>query len=177
MKRKMERWLAGGCLVGLLLMAVWLLWPAQTPATAQARVGRALGLALDTATVLTEQDDHGGFHGDGQTFIALQLVENSLPADLPDRAGWAALPLDHNAAVLLYGETTETASRGPYLHDEAGNPLLPPVAHGYWYFQDRQAAQGEKLSAEAVLGRPSMNWTAAVYDADARILYYMELDT
>lgn len=173
MKRKMERWLAGGCLVGLLLMAVWLLWPAQTPATAQARVGRALGLALDTATVLTEQDDHGGFHGDGQTFIALQLAENGLP----DRAGWAALPLDRNAAVLLYGETTETASRGPYLHDEAGNPLLPPVAHGCWCFRDRQAAQGEELSAEAVLGRPSMNWTAAVYDADARILYYMELDT
>lgn len=177
MKRKIARWFVGGCLAGVLLLAVWLLWPARTPATAQTRVGQALGLALDTATILSEQDDHGGFHGDGQTFIALQLAENSLPADLEDRAGWAELPLDRDAAVLLYGEETETASLGPYLHDDAGNPLLPPVTRGYWYFQDRQAAQGEGYSAEGVLGRPSMNWTAAVYDADAGILYYMELDT
>ena len=49
---------------------------------------------------------------------------------------------------------------------------MPPVKKGYYRLIDRQEQTDTSL-----LERGSFNFTVAVYDAEARVLYFGELDT
>ncbi len=51
-----------------------------------------------------------------------------------------------------------------------------PVNGWYWFF-DRHSEATDPHSADGLLGRYSMNYSAAVFDADRNTLYYYELDT
>ena len=116
--------------------------------------GRAeehLNLSLEDATVLEEWDNHGGFHGDGETFVKLSCAdgfEENLGSD------WQALPLEGAAYEYFY-------NWGGVLEDpETDEMLIPEIENGYWFYRDTGP----------------MNWELAVYDCDENILYYYEFD-
>ena len=115
------------------------------------RVETHLVLSLEDATVLEEWDNHGGFHGDGETFVKLSCAdgfEENLGSD------WHALPLEGSAYEYFY-------NWGGVLEDpETGEDLIPEIENGYWYYRDTG----------------SMNWELAIYDCDENILYYYEFD-
>lgn len=103
------------------------------------------------------EDTHGGFLGDGETFLTVSFEE---PPDwLP---GWTPLPLAENL-------------------DLAGRSLaggyFPDVRQGRYFFRDWQAKEGENADGSALFSRGSWNFTLAVYDSEAGILYYYKLDT
>ena len=72
----------------------------------------------------------------------------------------------------MWGVEDEAGSTGPLLTGSDGQPLVPAVQRGYYRLIDRHSD-----TQTPILERGSFNFTVGVYDADARILYYCELDT
>ncbi len=135
-------------------------------------VADALGLDVAGGTLLAAGDTHGGFHGDGVSCIALSFEDDRLENQLAADPAWQPLPMDDTTRALVWGVEDETGSFGPLLADGEGTPLIPPADAGYYRLIDRHADQ-----ATPILERASFNFTVAVYDAEARVLCYAELDT
>ena len=151
----------------------------QTP---QEEVSQALGIDVSSGQVISASDDHGGFHGDGTTFVQLQFSDGEALKQIEESGDWEAFPLDRTAQVLVYGVTEETGTEetgitvfqtGPYLNDSDGNLLVPEIREGYYRLIDRHAQAGES----DILDRHSFNFTLALYDTETDTLYFCELDT
>lgn len=135
-------------------------------------VEKGLGIKVDGVTHISAYDSHGGFLGDGVSRIALTFENGALEDQLAADPAWQSLPMDDTTRALVWGVEDETGSFGPLLTDGEGTPLVPPVERGYYRLIDRHSDQQSDI-----LSRGSFNFTVGVYDADARILYYCELDT
>lgn len=125
------------------------------------------GLDLSAAQFLSDDDSHGGFHGDG---VRLAVIRFDAPVDTAALAaadGWSVLPFRSDLAQLLY-EGMEgvwpSATR------------IPEIGNGYWYFLDRCSAQSSDFG-RPFIERAAYNFTTALYDADTQTLYYCEADT
>lgn len=161
--------LMGALLAAILLLAIF------GKKTVQQTLSEELGVDVTAGRLLYQADDHGGFHGDGTTYIILQFQEEDFVQELK-AAQWQRLPLEETAEILLYGHTEDNTTQGPYLQlpEEMD---LPEIRNGFWFFRDDHpdAQAGQPL--RTVLERSSVNFTAALYDADAHILYYVAQDT
>lgn len=140
----------------------------------------ALGVTLTDSTVAEHWDDHGAM-SDGTGYWRVELSQKdaaALEKQAQTGEGWHPLPVNEDVETLLYGwewqEGSELFSAGPYLTGKDGNPLLPQVEDGYWFFYDDQTKSYETAG---VLDRYSYNFIAAVYDKVAGVLYCGELDT
>ena len=140
--------------------------------TEQQTVADALGLDVSAGTVTASADSHGGFHGDGLAFLALAFSDDALKQQLAADPAWQPLPMDDTTQALVWGLEEGSYSFGPLLTGDGGEPLVPEVEAGCYRLIDRHRDKDTPL-----LERASFNFTVAVYDADARILYYCELDT
>ena len=111
----------------------------------------SLQLSLEETTVLEEWDTHGGFHGDGESFLKL-----SCPDGFEEKLGacWQAFPLEGAAYQYFY------EWGGVLEHPETGEKVIPEIVNGFWYFQDTGA----------------MNWEFAVFDCEENILYFYVWD-
>lgn len=145
-----------------------------------ARLPAVLGVDASHGTLEDHWDDHGGM-SDGTEYWEIAFSPEDAAGfeeSLQTAQGWQALPLDQEAEILLYGmEFTadgQAVSAGPYLTGKDGGPLFPQVEEGYWFFYDDQT---DSYTAQEVRERPSQNFTAALYDSQAHILYCGELDT
>ena len=165
--------LAAGLLgAGLLLSAC------SSGHTSTGDASLELGVDLAQGTSISDYDTHGGFHGDGVSCQVLQFPDDSLTDQITQNVNWSCFPLDRTAEALAYGITWRKGdmvySIGPYLTDNSGEALIPPIQNGYYRLIDRQSGE----SAEGpLLDRASFNVTFAVYDADQRLLYYCRFDT
>ena len=110
-----------------------------------------LRVSLAETTVLEEWDTHGGFHGDGESFLKVSCVDG-FEKNLG--AGWQALPLQGDAYRYFY------EWGGVFEHPETGEKVIPEITNGFWYFQDTGA----------------MNWEFAVFDCEENILYFYVWD-
>ena len=110
-----------------------------------------LNLSLENATVLEEWDNHGGFHGDGETFVKLSCTDD-FEENL--NSNWKSLPLEGEAYQYFYEWD------GVFEHPETAEKIIPEVENGYWYFKNTGA----------------MNWEFALFDCDGNILYFYEFD-
>lgn len=141
--------------------------------TAQDELSDCLGIDVSRGTLVHEEDDHGGFHGDGTIYVAIQFQDDAVEAEILENTRWKSLPLTDTLSTLIYGTTTVTqegsVSIGPYL-----DVTIPEVNNGYYFFYDRQR---EIYEDSEVLNRTSFNYTIAIYDADTNQLYYCEYDT
>ena len=144
-------------------------------------IGAELNLNLLSGTIVIEEDSHSGFHGDGRSFIAIQFADDELVSQLALSDNWFSL--DETAQALLYGyrdeENGNTRQYGPYIVDEAGQARFPQMQNGYYWLTDRQSGNEKdgKTTDWSILLQPSLNFTIAVYDLDANILYYAKMDT
>lgn len=143
-------------------------------------IAKPLGIDISSAEVISEEDDHGGFHGDGTTFISFDCSGTDIADQINADGNWMAFPLDDTVRALVYGVEMQDGDSeiqiGPYLTDEDGNPLIPEVENGYYLLIDEQAEEGKATGAD-ILHRASFNFKLGIYDSDADILYYFELDT
>lgn len=140
-------------------------------------ISKTIGVDVSAGEVISESDTHGGFHGDGDRVIEIQFTDTSFSDRLKDNEEWKAMPLTENLTALVYGLHTETSSIGPMIHSEDNVPVVPEVENGYYYFRDRHSQSTDPKDDTNILSRASYNFTMAIFDADANILYYLELDT
>lgn len=128
-------------------------------------------LGIRESSLLTLEDSHGGFHGDGDTFVVFQT-----PGFQPGE-GWQEFPLPENLSIALWGGTAGDMQWGSLLTDSSGEPLMPELETGYYYFCDRHSKSTNQSDPSALLDRGSFNFTLAIYDADSEKVYYFEKDT
>ena len=132
-----------------------------------------LGADVSSAKVISEGDNHGGFHGDGERYIEFAFEDDSFENAIKADNTWHVLPVKENTiTALLYGLETVEMTYGPYL-DHA----MPKVEKGYYFFYDRHSESDNPFDSSEVLERSSLNFTVAIYDADTDKLYYTEFDT
>ena len=62
----------------------------QTP---QEIVSEELDLDITGGTQISASDNHGGFHGDGITYIVLQFDDNSVLGTIKKDPRWTVFPL------------------------------------------------------------------------------------
>ena len=125
----------------------------------RAKLAGELGLKTASEFVVYDNEDtHGGFHGDGETYIQLWFSLDITPLIEADPA-WLPLPLPEELAALA----------------RLGTSHVPAAENGYYWFQDRQARDIRDYSE--TLSRYSYNFTLAVYDTETRRLYFWKLDT
>ena len=130
----------------------------------QSVVSGELGIDASACGIISASDTHGGLHGDGITFIVLDCADGDVLNQIKEKS------------ELVYGIDNETERIGPYLTDQEGNPLVPEIENGYYVLIDRQVKEGWATGAD-ILHRGSFNFTLGLYDADAELLYFCELDT
>lgn len=140
------------------------------PDSEAAQVSRALGVNASAGTVVSASDSHGGFHGDGLTFIELSFPDDSFGTSIQDR--WHPLPLSGNLNAFIYGSPGAVPSI-----TQDGVNCFPPVQNGCYYFKDRHSQSTDPQSDHDLFRRNSFNVTFALYDADTRTLYYCKFDT
>lgn len=128
-------------------------------------------LGIQESVLLSFEDSHGGFHGDGDTIVIFQT-----PGFQPGE-NWQEFPLPENLAIALWGGMVGDMQWGSLLTDDSGEPLMPEVENGYYYFRDRHSKSTDATDSSALLDRGSFNFTLAVYDADSEQVYYFEKDT
>lgn len=136
-------------------------------------VSKALDLPIENATVKESLETHGGFLGDGETFIALSFPDGSLAEKIKAKPGWEPLPLSRRLHTLLYGSQYYSS---PF-QDEEGSSRFSNVTNGYYYFVDKQNSVENPHDDTNLFSRGSRNVIIAVYDADTSTLYYCEYDT
>ena len=163
-----------------LLLAVLLAACSGTRSTPE-NVAQELGVSLPETVSVGYEDTHGGFHGDGISCYAYTFSDDSCLQQVSQADGWSAFPLDETAEALLYGITKETDSgtsyAGPFFtYENQDTCLVPPIENGYYCLVDRHSDAGTP-GDEGLLARGSFNCTMAVYDADAAVFYFCELDT
>ena len=157
-----------------------LLWSAAAKgADPTRRIADALDLEWKgTPKAVQTLDSHGGFHGDGLTYVELELDAESceaLKAAAKRGDGWRTPPLSETAETVFYG--TERLENGVLLSRSAATPegvRIPKVQSGCWRLIDRQAGAPEQIFDES---RRSVNFTAALVDFDRLRLYFLEIDS
>ncbi len=126
------------------------------------------------------EDTHGGFHGDGDTFLTVAFDADAAP-HIAAGGAWSALPLTDDLATAAYGryELRDGGGyfTGPLATDGDGACYFPTVETGYYFFKDRFADAAGSQRDGSFLDRGCYNFTLALYDADRGTLYYYELDT
>lgn len=134
-----------------------------------------LGINISSGSIITDTDSHGGFHGDGITFLEVAFEDDSCLNQIKGNSSWKQLPVSYPVDALLYGTQNGSSSIGPYVTD-GGKKLFPKAETGYYYFKDRHTGAGGQGSKD-VVNRHSFNFTVALYDEDTQTLYYCEFDT
>ena len=143
-------------------------------------VSRTLEVDVSGGEVVAQTDTHGGFHGDGTTYLALRFADDALQEQIEASEAWRAFPLDDTVRALVYGIEGEADGVswcvGPYLTDADGEALVPEIEEGYYRLIDHQAEEGKATGAD-ILHRASFNFALGLYDSREDILYFCELDT
>lgn len=119
-----------------------------------ADISHTLGAEISQGQVLEYWDTHGGFHGDGTTFAAVQGS-----VTIPDTPYWHSLPTNERISTAI--------SQSP----------IPEVTKGWYFVHDRHSQSRDPADETGILSHGSRNYTLAVYDEKKKILYYYELDT
>lgn len=131
------------------------------------KISKALGIDIPSGAPMKSVDTHGGFNGDGATWVSVGFTSDKNPTEqIKNNHDWKPLPLDEVAEVLAHDLKIQL--------DDGEATLMPEVENGYYIVIDRHS---EKNENDDILGRTSYNFTMAIYDTDANILYYCEFDT
>lgn len=157
----MRRYLLSPILIGIFLLV---------GCSASDSLSRELGVDISAAVRRVEYDSHGGFHGDGRTYLELSfdvVAGETLEGEIQKSGQWKALPLSENLRRLAENAMPH---EGDYTSPTA-------VARGYYRFIDRHSESTNPQDDAGVLNRASCNYALAVYDAQRGALYYVALDT
>ena len=121
----------------------------------QRYVSEVIDVNVLDGKVLVNYDDHGGFHGDGETFIKIKMPNDRCLDVMKTNPKWLPLPFSSNISRVV----------------------IPPIKNGYYYFFDRHMESKNPKDDTELFNRCSYNFTLVIYDTDERMLYFIYYDT
>ena len=137
-------------------------------APSAAYLRQELGIERDEYVVLHEQDDHGGFHGDGLYFVVMDCSGKTEEIQKLTE-DWRELPLPPNLHGKLYGGMFD-------LVDPVGNGLIEVANDGCYYFNNRHSEARDSWDTE-IEGKYSYNSSIAVFNRENNTLCLLCVDT
>lgn len=161
------------CLFMLLatILSMGIFFAGCNKITIKDRISEKVNIIIPQNSIITFEDTHGGFLGDGTSFAKIVILDEDIQSFLTEIIDkkWNVLPLREDIDIILYGGSLDSVEYSYFLADEVG---MPKVENGYWFLNDRHQEKSEDF-----LKRNSFNFTLAVFDTDTNILYVYELDT
>lgn len=130
------------------------------------------GFDKDDYIIIDEYDSHGGFQGEGSYRLILDCSQSREKA-LKQVADWNRLPLSENLRLIMYGGEKDGVE---YAYDLASDAKIPEINNGFYKFINRSPNATDKYSDD-IFSAYSFNFSLAVYDSDADMLYYYKYDT
>lgn len=156
-----------------LFLSLLFLFTACGPSDPLDGISAELGADLTAGTLVYGTDNHSGFHGDGTTILQVVLPDFTPP----ESPNWHPLPLTENLSRVFFGTSGDAHTQKPLCADEYGNPILPRIENGCYFFLDRHSQSTDPADDTDLFSRYSWNFTAAVYDFDTATLYFFRFDT
>ena len=157
----------------LVLCMLLTLSACSSKVTYQEYVQDFCDLDISGSTIISEEDTHGGFLGDGALMVKFDCTEIS-DSVLLQTENWNELPLTENLQLIMYGGTRDGVAYEYNLAEEYG---LPEITSGSYFFLDRHSEATDSRSDLELFDRFSYNFSLAVFDFDTSILYLFEFDT
>jgi hypothetical protein len=151
-------------IIPLLLVCIFTLWGCGGNENELSAFSKECGIDLTSGTLISSDDTHGGFHGDGRLLIATQYTDDFLCEEMEENEYWKELPLSQNLQTFIYESAGETLS-------------IPEIKNGYYYFYDRHSESTDSYDDTKLFDRKSFNFTFAIYDIDEHTLYWCKYDT
>lgn len=105
-------------------------------------IEHTLGVDLSSATILQSLDSHGGFHGDGDTYVKMTFAADegkTFEKELEKNVAWSKFPLTDNLNIVVYGKKSVSGSVAPLVANDNGEAYFPSVDNGYYFFLDRHS--------------------------------------
>ena len=121
------------------------------------------GVDISEAKVVSSQDSHGGFHGDGVLFVSFDCSDVSDSA-LEGIKSWTAFPLSDNMQHVVYGGFDDEIS-------------IPEITNGCYLFHDRHSDAVDPADDSKLFDRYSYNFSLLLFDFDTNMLYLIGVDT
>lgn len=132
-----------------------------------------IDLDIDECKIISENDKHQGFHGDGDFILKADCSKNNKKI-LKQVKKWKRMPLSENLQLIMYGGERDNKTYG---YELAKKNNIPEIKNGYYYYIDRDSDATNIHSDLSLFDRYSFNFTIVMYDLDTNILYYYEFDT
>ena len=148
----------------------------NTPSTYSDRIG--ISIPKDS-TVLDYGNDHGGFLGDGESYVIIKLNEKGKKEFLKEAKKnnkWSNMPLPEKYQKLVFGGESDNVDYGDGYFEDGGH-IPRDIKNGIYYFRDRYAEKYPKEADVDINERYSYNFTISILDLDRNKLYIYELDT
>ncbi|MGN0370455.1 MAG: hypothetical protein ACI4EW_07905 [Butyrivibrio sp.] len=114
--------------------------------------------------VISSEDTHGGFLGDGYTLIKIEYPDDSVVSEIKESEHWHELPLSESLNTFVYQPCDD-------------NINIPEITNGYYFFYDRHSEADDRYSDAELYERHSFNFTFAIYDSDSDTVYICKYDT
>ena len=133
-------------------------------------VQKLSGLDISGSTIVSIEDTHGGFHGDGELIVIFDCTEIA-DSVVEQMENWKTMPMTDNLQRLMYG------GDGDHTVGIGGSVGIPQIEKGYYFFWDRHSESSDPTSDSELNSRHSWNFTLLLYDADHSLLYLFEFDT
>jgi len=124
---------------------------------------------LKGAEIISYDDTHGGFFGDGERFVVFDVSEWDKKEEVT--AKWEGLPLTENLELIMYGGKKDEMTYGFNFAEKNG---IPAIIDGKYFFYDRLH---ENYSDRDLFSGASFNFTVFMYDNNTHKLYMLEVDT
>lgn len=148
----------------------------EAPSTYNDKIG--ISIPKDS-TVLDYEDSHGGFHGDGESYVIIKLSEkgkNEFSKKVKRSKKWGNLPLPDKYERIVFGGEFDNVSYGDGYFENGGH-IPRNIKNGIYYFRDRYAENYPQEASIDINERYSYNFTISILDLDENKLYICELDT
>ena len=122
----------------------------------ESSAGPAYALFPDGYQIIEKRDSHGGFHGDGVAFLAVQIPEES-------SQDFARLLQEENFTDSELPEPIQSQ-----LRTDSETCMASDILNAFWLFEDESPEGNHGMYT---------NYILHIYDLDTGIYYYMEYDS
>lgn len=137
------------------------------------QISKSLGIKMPDDSIIECVDTHGGFHGDGDTYLKIKLDgKGTEKAILKIKNNWRPLPLSENLNLIMYGGVRDDVE---YVYNLADKFKIPHIENGYWLYIDRHSKGIVSHNDRDLFNRSSFNFTLALFDPDENMIYYIDL--
>lgn len=128
----------------------------------------------ENTTLITKKEREPSFHGDGIDFYVYEFKNSDeILKQVEENKEWKNLPLRENINSVVYGGN----GYSPFVTDDDGHKLIPPIKNGYYYFYNTSEDAKDKTDDTYLKNAFSYNFIIAIFDTDTNMLYYVKLDT